>query len=60
MDRMQSMLNELWAVVGALQAGAAGAGGKNTESGKWKVVDEEGLRNLTKVCSLLPYLDHGC
>lgn len=48
--RLKARLNELWALLGALNAtrqpGAAGTGG----GGDWAVVDEDGLAQIAQVC----------
>ena len=48
--RLKGKLNELWALIGALNAARERGGGKNAgPSGEWAVVDEEGLAQITQV-----------
>lgn len=50
MSKMRSKLNELWALVGAINA-ARERGKKARGEGavEWAVVDEEGLKQITQV-----------
>lgn len=55
MSKMRSKLNELWALVGAINAArerGKKAGGEGTV--EWTVVDEEGLKQITQVRHLVP------
>ena len=57
MSKMKSKLNELWALVGAINAArerGKKAGGEGTV--EWTVVDEEGLKQITQVRHLAPDL----
>jgi hypothetical protein len=58
---MRSKLNELWALVGAVNAArerGRKAGGEATV--EWTVVDEEGLKQITQVRTLQHRLKRGC
>lgn len=52
--RMKGKLNELWALLGAVNAAKERA---RTGSGEWAVVDEDGLAQLTQVCGCFFYYD---
>jgi nuclear pore complex protein Nup54 len=48
--RMKGKLNELWALIGAVNAARERGGGKSGgTSGEWAVVDEEGLAQIAQV-----------
>lgn len=55
MSKMRSKLNELWALVGAINAArerGKKAGGEGAV--EWTVVDEDGLKQITQVRHLVP------
>lgn len=55
MSKMRSKLNELWALVGAINAARERGKKAGGEGGvEWTVVDEEGLKQITQVCHLVP------
>ena len=48
--RLKGKLNELWALIGAVNAARERGGSKNAgSSGEWAVVDEEGLTQIAQV-----------
>jgi nuclear pore complex protein Nup54 len=48
--RIKGKLNELWALIGAVNAARERGGGKNVGAGgEWAVVDEEGLAQISQV-----------
>jgi len=51
--RLKGKLNELWALIGAINAAKERGGGKNgiAGGGEWAVVDEEGLAQLAQILS---------
>lgn len=49
--RLRGKLGELWAIVGAVRARA----GAQSPSNDWKVVDEEGLAQITQVRKDAPF-----
>lgn len=57
MSKLRTKLNELWALVGAINAArerGRKAGGEGAV--EWTVVDEEGLKQITQVRHLAPNL----
>ncbi|RDB17164.1 Nucleoporin nup44 [Hypsizygus marmoreus] len=51
--RIKGKLNELWALIGAVNAAAerGGAAGGGGSAGEWAVVDEEGLAQIAQILS---------
>jgi nuclear pore complex protein Nup54 len=55
--RLKGKLNELWALIGAVNAARERGGGKNVgSSGEWAVVDEEGLTQIAQVSLSISFL----
>ena len=53
MSKMKSKLNELWALVGAINAARErGKKAGNDGAVEWTVVDDEGLKQITQVWRL--------
>ncbi|KAG5651339.1 hypothetical protein H0H81_009027 [Sphagnurus paluster] len=49
--RIRGKLNELWALIGAVNAATERGSGGNGTSGEWAVVDEEGLAQIAQILS---------
>ncbi|KAF8241135.1 hypothetical protein L208DRAFT_1229414 [Tricholoma matsutake] len=50
--RIKGKLNELWALIGAVNAARERGGGKNAgKTGEWAVVDEDGLAQIAQILS---------
>jgi len=49
--RIRGKLNELWALIGAINAASERGRGSGGGQGEWAVVDEEGLAQIAQILS---------